>query len=83
MGWFLLKLEGDYPGEALYINGVGSQGDKEKMNIEERWELGQAPELSMPTVFLLSAINLGIEFIFFGFSRELFQLGALLVLFAI
>ncbi|WP_074165713.1 T6SS phospholipase effector Tle1-like catalytic domain-containing protein [Enterobacter roggenkampii] len=68
-----LKLEGDYPGEALYINGVGSQGDKEKMNIEGAMGIGTSSRILDAYRFLAERYKPGDRIYLFGFSRGAFS----------
>ncbi|MRT11079.1 hypothetical protein GJV07_02090 [Enterobacteriaceae bacterium RIT711] len=68
-----LKLGDTYPGEALYINGVGSQGDKEKMNFEGATGAGTSSRIIDAYRFLAERYKPGDRIYLFGFSRGAFS----------
>ncbi|MEA9396706.1 DUF2235 domain-containing protein [Lelliottia amnigena] len=68
-----LKLGDDFPGEALYINGVGSQGDKEKMNFEGATGTGISSRIVDAYRFLAERYKPEDRIYLFGFSRGAFS----------
>lgn len=68
-----LKIGDEYFGEALYINGVGSQGDKEKMKYEGATGSGTNARILDAYRFLAERYTSGDKIYLFGFSRGAFS----------
>lgn len=68
-----LKIGDEYLGEALYINGVGSQGDQEKMKYEGATGSGTNARILDAYRFLAERYTSGDKIYLFGFSRGAFS----------